>query len=316
MTKLKKILVTGAAGFIGSHICDALIQEGHSVVGFDNLSAGTTDNIKHLFDNARFSFLIGDVTNDKDLESVFGNTKFDVVFHEAASKKTICLQDPHKDLMVNAGGTLKLLHKVVENNPRCKFIHASTGSVYGNIERNEQTKEDHVLNPTSYYGVSKLAGEKYVRAFGDMYNLNYTILRYFHVFGERQNAGKFGGVVAIFINKMLKCEPITIFGDGTQERVFTDVNLVVDANLRCIESENARNKTYNIASGKTYSLHALIELLEKIFGIKADLVYKDWQLGDVKYFDVNSDKFVRDNGNINDYPLEQSLRRIITKEIQ
>ena len=313
---MNNVLVTGAAGFIGSHLCDALIKNGHTVVGFDDLSAGTTDNIKHLIDNDKFTFVVGDVTNDKDLDSMFGKNRFDVVFHEAASKKTVCLQDPHRDLMVNAGGTLKLLHKVIKNNPKCKFIHASTGSVYGNIEQHEQTKEDHTLNPTSYYGVSKLAGEKYVRAFGDMYDLDYTILRYFHVFGERQNSGEFGGVVAIFIKKMLNHETITIFGDGTQERVFTDVNLVVETNLRCIESENAKKKTYNIASGETYSLHALIKLLEKIFGIKANLIYEDWQLGDIKYFDVNSDKFIKDNGNIDNYDLEVSLRRIITKEIQ
>ena len=135
----------------------------------------------------------------------------DIVFHQAASKKTICLNNPRLDLEINAKGTFNLLELSVKHNVK-KFVHASTGSVYGEAQYKPQD-EQHPLNPTSYYGVSKLAGEKYVRAFHDLYNLNVTILRYFHVYGPRQESSDVGGVVSIFTRRILEGKPIYIYGD-------------------------------------------------------------------------------------------------------
>ena len=164
-----------------------------------------------------------DVTNFKNLEKYFSGVE--VVFHEAASKKTICLNDPRRDLEINAKGTFNFLELSMKYKIK-KFVHASTGSVYGEALYSPQD-ENHPSITTSYYGVSKLAGEKYVKVFEHLYELDTTVLHYFHVYGPRQESSNVGDVVSIFLRLMLAGKPITIFGDGTQQRSFTFVKDVV-----------------------------------------------------------------------------------------
>jgi len=278
-----KALVTGAAGFIGSHIADALVAEGHEVYGIDDLSAGYRKNL-----SSKVKFFEADVSDSGQMEWFFQGHRFDVIFHNAASKKTVCLSDPSRDLSVNAGGTLLLLKHALKQDAR--FIHASTGSVYGEAITYPQG-EKHPLNPTSYYGVSKLAGEKYVQMYHEQFGLKTTILRYFHVYGSRQEDNEFGGVVAIFKRAIDAHHPITIFGDGTQQRSFTHVGDVVDANLRAATLDTAIGKIYNCASGINYTIKALADLL----GAKS-ILYKDWTIGDIRMFDVDNRAIVRDLG--------------------
>ena len=274
-------LVTGAAGFIGSHLAERLLKNGYEVYGIDDLSAGYKTNMP-----TGVKFLEADVSNQGQMDWFFQNHKIDVIFHNAASKKTVCLKDPSRDLAVNAGGTLILLEHALKQKAR--FVHASTGSVYGEAVSYPQN-ERHPLNPTSYYGVSKLAGEKYVQMYHKQFGLKTTILRYFHVYGARQEDNEYGGVVAIF--KKNADVAVTIFGDGTQQRSFTHVSDVVSANCMAAANDIAIGKIYNCASGLNYTINDLAKMLK----VK-DIIYKDWQIGDIRMFDIDNSKIVRDLG--------------------
>lgn len=278
-----KCLVTGAAGFIGSHIAERLVNEKHYVFCVDDLSAGYKKNLPE-----GSHFLKADITNKEHMDWLFSGHKFDCIFHNAASKKTVCLENPMRDAEVNGIGTLMLLEYA--KNQDAKFIHASTGSVYGEAEILPQS-EIHPTNPTSYYGVSKLAGEKYVQMYHDQFGLDTTILRYFHVYGSRQEDGPYGGVVAIFKKAQAAGLPIVIYGDGSQQRSFTHVSDVVEANIRCMINPVAKGKIYNCASG----LNDTVLGLARHLGIDdASIGYADWQVGDIKVFDIDNSNIKND----------------------
>ena len=285
----KTALVTGGAGFIGSHLCEALIQAGCHVVSVDDYSAGKEHNLVSLTGSDSLTVIKADICDVKAMEEIF-TMGLDYVFHNAASKKNICLRDPMRDLMVNAGGTLLLLQLAVKYRIK-KFLHASTGSVYGEPQF-FPTEEEHSLNPVSYYGVSKLAGEKYVQAFHHLYELNTTVLRYFHVYGPRQESNQYGGVVSIFLRKILAKQDLTIFGDGSQMRSFTWVKDIVRANMLCAVSDRSVGEVYNCASGIQITIKELAEGMLQMTGADKSLriVYQDWLPGDIVYFNVSNKK--------------------------
>lgn len=283
----EKALVTGGAGFIGSHVVEALVERGVETISIDNYFAGKHENLEHLKRHAHFHEVECDVRNLDALERHFPGV--DVVFHQAASKKTICLKDPREDLNINAGGTYNLLELALKHGVK-KFVHASTGSVYGEAQYFPQD-EKHPLCPTSYYGVSKLAGEKYVSVYHHLHGLDTTVLRYFHVYGPRQESSEVGGVVSIFTRLMLAGKPITIFGDGTQQRSFTYVKDVVEANLRAAVTEGATNEVYNCASGIKVTVKELADTVADILDIGTpEIRYDDWMPGDIKVFDIDNSK--------------------------
>lgn len=288
-TKYKKALVTGGAGFIGSHICEELVKRGFQVVSIDDYSAGKKENLEHLKKYKNFQEVNCDVTDKKKLSRYFKGV--DVVFHNAASKKSVCLINPLRDLEVNGGGTFNLLELAKENKVK-KFVHASTGSVYGNALYYPQD-ENHLTNPVSYYGVSKLAGEKYVNVFHHLYGLDTAVLRYFHIYGTRQESNEFGGVVAIFIRNMLKNKRSVIFGSGHQERSFTYVNDVVKANLIVAIKKESDGQVYNCASAIKVTVNELYQMISGAFGSKLKPIYKDWLLGDIKKFEIDNSKLTK-----------------------
>jgi nucleoside-diphosphate-sugar epimerase len=216
------------------------------------------------------------------------------VFHNAASKKNVCLIDPQKDLYVNGGGTLNLLELAHKHKVE-RFIHASTGSVYGEPVI-FPTKEDHPLKPVSYYGVSKLAGERYVDTFHHLYKMKTTILRYFHVYGSRQESNEFGGVVSIFVRNMLEKKPLYVNGDGEQMRSFTYVKDLVDVNLKAAMDEKAIGQVYNVASSIQVTINELAANLKSIFGSDVDTLHNEPLIGDIKYFDVSNQKVTDELG--------------------
>lgn len=287
--KYKKAMVTGGAGFIGSHIVEECLKQGLEVVSIDNYFAGKHDNLRELHE--KYPGLLQevecDVTDYDTLKQYMEGV--DIIFHEAASKKTICLSDPRKDLLINAGGTFNILELARDFKVK-KIVHASSGSVYGEAKYFPQD-EEHSLNPTSYYGVSKLAGEKYVRAFCDLYDMDCTILRYFHVYGPRQEMSDVGGVVSIFGRRVLNGEAPLIHGDGSQERSFTYVKDVVGINMLVAEAEGTKGEAYNCASGISVTVEELANLVKKSMG-REDLQnqYDDWTVGDIKHFDVSNEK--------------------------
>jgi UDP-glucose 4-epimerase len=283
----KKALVTGGAGFIGSHVVEELVGMGVETISIDNYFAGKRENLAHLKKHSHFHEVECDVVDFEELDRHFAGV--DVVFHQAASKKTICLNDPRKDLDINAKGTFNLLELSLKHEVK-KFVHASTGSVYGEAQYFPQD-ENHPLVPTSYYGVSKLAGEKYVKAFEHLYGLNTTVLRYFHVYGPRQESSDVGGVVSIFTRRMLAGQPITIFGDGTQQRSFTYVKDVVKANIAAAVAQGTKGEVFNCASGIKVTIQQLADMVAEILGVEnPKIVYGDWTPGDIKVFDIDNSK--------------------------
>jgi UDP-glucose 4-epimerase len=278
---MKKALVTGVAGFIGSHVAERLVEMGVAVVGIDDLSAGYEINIPK-----EVEFHKVDVCEIGKNGSIFKGVN--VIFHQAASKKNICLKNPSRDMEVNGIGTLRLLEQAVKYNIE-KFVHASTGSVYGEVKG--VINENTARNPQSFYGVSKTAGETYVTLFNKQSGLDTTILRYFHVYGERQeNKQETGGVVAIFTDKILKGEPIHIHGDGTQKRVFTYVKDIVEANIMSWLMPEAKGQIYNCASIFQMSIVDLAEALMKKYDKRVPIVYNEPLVGDIYNFNVDSYK--------------------------
>ena len=286
-TLYKKAIVTGGAGFIGSHLVEELLNQGIQVISIDDYSGGKSENLQHLKSFPGFTEIKCDITNKAELEKYFSGV--DIIFHEAVSKMTLCLRDPQRDLEVNAQGTLNLLELSRDYGIK-KFIHASTGSVYGEAHY-YPTDENHPVNPASFYGVSKLAGEKYVGVFNRLYGLNTTVLRYFHVYGPRQENSDVGGVASIFARRALENKDLIIFGDGTQIRSFTYVKDVVRINIMAALLKETNGQSYNCASGVKITIS---ELANKVLTIlnkqHLKINYQDWKIGDIKVFDVSNDK--------------------------
>ena len=289
----KKALVTGGAGFIGSHLVEELVLSGVETISIDNYFAGKHENLSHLKSYPNFREEECDILDFDLLDRLFEGVE--VVFHQAASKKTICLNNPRLDLEINAKGTFNLLELSLKHGVK-KFVHASTGSVYGEALYFPQD-ENHPLNPTSYYGISKLAGEKYVKVFNHLYDLDITILRYFHVYGPRQESSDVGGVVSIFTRKLMEGNPITIFGDGNQQRSFTYVKDVVRANILSSMNPGAKGQIYNCASGIKVTIRELVDMVASLMNIDDPvIIYSDWTPGDIKVFDIDNRKIISELG--------------------
>ena len=253
-----KILVTGGAGFIGSHVVDAYLEAGHKVVVLDNLSTGLIENI-----NPKAKFYQLDI-QDQAVKEIFETEKFDVVNHHAAQmdvRKSVA--DPVYDAQINILGTLNLLQNVV----RCKvpkFIFISSGgAVYGEQEQ-FPAPETHQTFPLSPYGVTKLTGEKYLHFYQATYGLKYGILRYANVYGPRQNPKGEAGVVAIFATKLLSQESPIINGNGKQTRDYVYVGDVVQANVKLLNYQ--QNDVFNIGTAIETDVNQIFNQLNEICG--------------------------------------------------
>ncbi len=253
-----KILVTGGAGFIASHIVDAFIEEGHSVVVIDDLSSGFEKNV-----NPKAKFVKANIC-DKDVAQLFESEKFDIVNHHAAQMDVRrSVADPAFDANTNIIGTINLLQNSIKYGVK-KFMFASTGgAIYGEQDY-FPADEKHNTQPKSPYGISKLAVEKYLYFFYSEYKLNYTILRYANIYGPRQNPFGEAGVVAIFSTKLIKGEQPVINGHGKQTRDYVFVGDVVKANLLTINDESS--DIYNVGTGIETDVNELFAMLNKITG--------------------------------------------------
>jgi UDP-glucose 4-epimerase len=282
----ERVVVTGGAGFIGSHLCEALLARGDYVTCVDNLvgTEGSTRNLDHLLDDPRFELVSESVLDWADRVEV------GCVFHQAASKHAVALGDPELDLAVNGLGTLRLLRRAARDGVR-KFVHASTGSVFG--ETRTRHLEDHPKRPVSLYGVSKLSGESYCSVIGETFGLDYTVLRYYHVIGRRQDYSERGGVVPIFVRRCLEGRPITIYGTGNQTRSFTAVTDIVRANLLASESACTSRTDFNCASGVSVSIQELAEFVITETGSPHQIEYAAARPGDIEQFAVDSTKMRR-----------------------
>jgi len=266
-----KAIVTGGAGFIGSHLVDRLISEDFDVLVIDNLSTGKKENI-----NTKAEFLKKDI-NDKEIESIVLNFSPDYIFHLAAQidvRKS--LVDPIWDANINIQGTLNLLNAASKSNIK-KFIFASTGgAIYGEAKN---ATEDFMPNPLSPYGVSKLACENYMQVYSMWKGLSFTSLRYGNVYGPRQDPKGEAGVVAIFCRQLLHGEDIFLYGYGKMKRDYVFVSDVVEANIKSIQMETIG--IYNIATSKSTSVNDLFNIIKSISGRDIKPEYKERREGEI-----------------------------------
>ena len=274
--KNKKIVITGGLGFIGSHLVEKL-SEDNLVVVIDDQSTGKVENIKHL-NLSKIDTTLGDITSI-DLDEIFDGT--DYVFHEAAvTSVQKSVDDPINSNEVNITGTLKVL-EAAKNTDVKKVVLASSSAVYGETE-SLPLSEDNPVNPLSPYAVGKTTGELYCNVFSEIYELPTVSLRYFNVFGPRQDPNsQYAAVIPIFIDKILKNESPVIYGDGEQSRDFVSVKHVIAANIMAAESK--LTGAFNIGLGKSTTINQLVEMINEIIGKDVKPVYEKERPGDIKY---------------------------------
>lgn len=280
---MAKIVITGRAGFIGSHIGEALARAGHEVVLVDNLDDYYSPELKKgnihcVLRSGNASFAKMDVTNINSLKKII-DKDVDYVFHEAAQAGVrISVEDPFKPNNVNVLGTLNVLQASLEAGVK-RVINASSSSVYGKVKY-LPFDENHPTQPISAYGVSKLAAEHYCRVFYEVYGLPTVSLRYFTVYGP---ASSWDLAISIFTRNMMTNKTITIFGDGTQTRDFTYIEDVVKVNVRLLETDEADGKVINIGSGNRISVNDLVENLGEVVGVNPTIIYAERQKGDAEH---------------------------------
>tara|TARA_R100001594_G_C4044777_1_gene263909 strand:- start:192 stop:1106 length:915 start_codon:yes stop_codon:yes gene_type:complete len=255
-----RTLVTGGAGFIGSHLVDELIKDGHEVIVFDNLSTGKKENI-----NPKAKFFLIDISHeqyfkDETMKDIM--TGVDVVFHTAAKARVQpSIENPIEFNDINVGGTLNMLQACVDYGVN-RFVFSSSSSVYGDTEE-IPTSEFSRTNPISPYALQKLIGEQYCKLFTDLYDLETVCLRYFNVYGDRMSLdGAYKLVIPIFVGQRLEGKPMTIRGDGEQRRDFTYVGDVVDANIRVGFYEHPMwGKVFNVGNGNNRSVNQIADMI-------------------------------------------------------
>lgn len=264
--KIKKAIVTGGAGFIGSNLVDKLIDMGVEVHIIDNLSTGFKKNI-----NPKAIFHKMDISEIDNKHNYYEFKDTDIIFHCAAlARVQPSIEDPISFDKINIGGTLRLL-KLAHDLKIKRFVYSASSSCYGN-NKNFPTPETESTNPLSPYGLQKYVGEQYCKMFSEVYNLDTVSLRYFNVYGEKMNLeGAYKLVIAIFADQMLKGEPLTIINDGEQRRDFTYVGDVVNANiLAATHPEDLKGEVFNIGNGDNYSVNELADMFggEKQYGVE------------------------------------------------
>ncbi len=262
----RRVLVTGVAGFIGSHMAEGLLRRGYAVVGIDNFSTGERANVP-----PGVRFHRGDVTRDRDLKAAFAGG-LDGVFHIAGCASTIkSFDDPLTDLNTNTVGTLRVVARCLRHRvPR--LLYASSMTAYGHVRTLPVDVDRAATAPVSYYGISKYAAERYALATGARTDLGFkfgvTAFRMFNVYGRRQSLDNpYQGVASIFIGNLLRREPIRIFGDGEQSRDFVHVSDVVDAWIRALTRPRANGEVFNLGTGKGISINALVRADIEAFGL-------------------------------------------------
>lgn len=300
-----KILVTGGAGFIGSHVVDALVNGGHDVAVVDDLSMGQREQVHPL---ARLYRV--DIRERHALEEVFRIERPEVVNHHAAQGNLRrSMSEPSFDASVNILGSLMLIELSLAYKVR-KFINISSGgAVYGEPQR-LPVDEFHPIRPLSVYGVSKYAVEQYLRLFGGS-GLDYTILRYANVYGPRQNPTGEAGVVAIFSRQMLAGERPTIFGDGTKTRDYVYVDDIVAANLLTIAEKRANGRSYNVGLGREVSDRQIFDLVRSAVGATMEPILASKRPGEVDRICLDASLIKAELGWEPTISLEEGISRTV-----
>ena len=302
-----RALVTGGAGFIGSHLVEGLLRSGHEVGIIDDFTTGSELNLGESL--RRITVHRGSITDREFAGKAVGG--YDVVLHQAARVSVSrSVEDPVATNQVNADGTLNMLTAARDSKVKT-FVYASSSSVYGDtpVLPKEETMAPHPLSP---YAVSKLTGEHYCRVFARVYGLKTVSLRYFNVYGPRQRAGPYSGVIPAFVKRSLSGERPIVYGDGTQTRDFTFVKDVVQANLLCLEGSMEAGEVFNVGSHSQTTLNDLAKISYSLTG-RGDLepIYRPPRPGDVAHSYADISKISKALGYRPAYTIESGLREVI-----
>ena len=302
--KNKNILITGGAGFIGSHIADTLIND-NKITIIDNLSTGNIKNLKYP-QHENLNFINADLCN-ANLDEITSDV--DYIFHLAAMASVpLSVEKPEKCTEINLNATVKLLTSAVKNDVK-KIVFSSSSAVYGE-NRNMPLKETEPLMPTSPYAASKASCEVYLKSFYESYGLNYTALRYFNVFGPKQDKNsQYAAVIPNFISALIEGEQAVIYGDGEQTRDFVYVKDVAKANIKSCESKY--NGIVNVASGKKITINQLYEITKNTLKSEIDARYLPERLGDIKHSQADISNLKKINMEINTENFENQLKETI-----
>lgn len=295
---MSKILVTGGAGFIGSNLCEALIDRGDEVICLDNFSTGKIDNIQHLIDNApwRFQLITGDIRNIEDCRNAVKDV--DYVLHEAAlGSVPRSINDPVTTNDVNITGFLNMLVAARDAGVK-RFIYAASSSTYGDSTSLPKV-EDVIGKPLSPYAITKYVNELYADVFSKTYGMECIGLRYFNVFGRRQNPfGAYAAVIPLFVIQLMAHKAITINGDGEYSRDFTYIDNVIQMNLLALETKKAEalNTIYNTAFGERNTLNQLVGYLKELLSAydkeisNTEIIHGPCRVGDIPHSLASIDK--------------------------
>jgi len=300
-----RIVITGGAGFIGSNIAEELLKEkDNEIIIVDNLSTGKMVNIKKFNQSTNINFVKGSITDLDLLKVVFKDV--DYVFHQAAIPSVPrSVKDPIASNNANVNGTLNVLVAAKDCGVK-KVIYASSSSVYGDTPELPK-REDMTPNPLSPYAVTKLLGEYYCSVFNDIYGLKTVSLRYFNVYGPRQDPySDYAAVIPKFINRVSENKPPVIYGDGEQTRDFTFVKDIVRANI--IAAKSDANGVYNIANGNRISINELANMIMALIGNDLTPIHDDPREGDIKHSLADISKAKKNLGYEPAYSLEEGLR--------
>ncbi|MDR4890021.1 NAD-dependent epimerase/dehydratase family protein [Fredinandcohnia sp. QZ13] len=279
---MKKVLVTGGLGFIGTNLIREYKNHGYEVIAVDNLSTGKPEN---RIEDVTYHEL--DITSEEFVDLVI-NEAPDLINHHAAQIDVqTSLKNPFFDAKVNILGTINVLEAIRGLEKRPRIIYASSAAVYG-VPEYLGVDEKHKVNPLSFYGISKHTPEHYIEAFADLYNIDFTILRYSNVYGIGQDPKGEGGVVSILVDKFIHQQVFTVYGDGNQTRDFICVDDIVGANMRA--SEIPSNCIINIGTGVQTSLNNLISVFKEVSGKETEIRYSEARKGDIKHSYFNKQK--------------------------
>ena len=286
MNKATSVLVTGGAGFIGSHIVDRLISSGYSVRVLDDLSTGKLSNISVHVKSGKVDFVKGNVRDASTVKTVVKDV--DASIHLVAiTSVPFSVENPNETFETNVAGTLNLLSSCAEEGV-CKLILVSSCAVYGDPE-SLPVDEQHPANPISPYAESKLAAEKFCLGFHEKSLIKSVVLRLFNVYGPRQTVNDYSGVITRFLERCKQRLPLIIYGDGTQTRDFINVQDVVEAVLKSLENKDAEGEVFNVGSGKPTSINELARIILEPSRVTIPISYESPRVGDIKnsYADIS-----------------------------
>jgi UDP-glucose 4-epimerase len=275
---MAQYLVTGGAGFIGSHLCRRLLADGHAVRVIDDLSSGQRDNLADIIDEVEL--VVGDLRDEVLLDKVLRGVDY-ALHHAAVASVQTSVERPLFEQEVNAVGTLRFF-EAARRAGVGRVVFAASAAAYGN-NPTVPKREQMIPEPESPYAISKVMGEYYSRVYSQLYGLQVVCLRYFNVFGPRQDpSSPYSGVISIFAERMLKGEAPVIFGDGGQSRDFVYVDNIVEANMRACTSPEAAGRVYNIGCERSVSILELVTALNEILGTALDPVFNPVRQGEVR----------------------------------